>query len=636
MNNKSPQSDVAESASPIQLSAGPVTVLFEEHSSFLRTFSYQGKEAVRGIYAVVRDQNWNTVPQEVHILERKWDESSFSIEFEVICQQDEIDFRWHGSIRGNSEGTITFHFLGKAHSTFKRNRIGFCILHPLAGCVGKPCTIEHIDGNLIHSRFPVDISPHQPFHNLRSISHEVIPGVTATVLMEGDTFEMEDQRNWTDASFKTYCTPLALPFPAAVQKGDIVEQRITLSFQTTQQQVTRSLPKNTGPIRIQFPTTKVLVKPSIGFQIPEPCSIPKTQTCEYISQLQPEHLRADIRFDKVGWESDLVNALDLAEKTRSTCFAALHFTDTFQDQARAFTKLIAKDLKRVSLVALFQFGKIITPLEIPEFFQSLMPDPSFMVCAGTDAFFTELNRNRSVADSNLPLTYSINPQVHAFDSRSIMETLEAQPHTVSTARTFTHQPIVVSPITLKMRWNPNATGSERASASDRLPATSDPRQRTWFCAAWTLGSLAGLMTADNIAALTYFNTTGSAGLMEETPKKFNYPDFPSEPGEIFPVYHVFKSIAGCFPLPQVIVSSPDKIAALGLMTSEARPRLLLGNLLNEPQSVVIEDLADSFQVTFLAESQETQLEPTLLAPGHGKLTLPPYAIAQLDAIPHGA
>ena len=29
--------------------------------------------------------------------------------------------------------------------------------------------------------------------------------------MSGDSFEMEDHRNWTDASFKTYVRPLALP-----------------------------------------------------------------------------------------------------------------------------------------------------------------------------------------------------------------------------------------------------------------------------------------------------------------------------------------------------------------------------------------------------------------------------------------
>ena len=37
--------------------------------------------------------------------------------------------------------------------------------------------------------------------------------------MEGETFETEDQRNWSDASFKTYGTPLHLPFPVEVEEG---------------------------------------------------------------------------------------------------------------------------------------------------------------------------------------------------------------------------------------------------------------------------------------------------------------------------------------------------------------------------------------------------------------------------------
>lgn len=47
--------------------------------------------------------------------------------------------------------------------------------------------------------------------------------------MEGDTFEMEDQRNWTDASYKTYVRPLALPWPYLIAKGDAVDQTITLT-----------------------------------------------------------------------------------------------------------------------------------------------------------------------------------------------------------------------------------------------------------------------------------------------------------------------------------------------------------------------------------------------------------------------
>ena len=37
--------------------------------------------------------------------------------------------------------------------------------------------------------------------------------------MQGDIFEMEDQRNWTDASYKTYVRPLALPWPYTLPAG---------------------------------------------------------------------------------------------------------------------------------------------------------------------------------------------------------------------------------------------------------------------------------------------------------------------------------------------------------------------------------------------------------------------------------
>ena len=46
----------------------------------------------------------------------------------------------------------------------------------------------------------------------------------------GDVFEMEDQRNWTDASYKTYCTPLALPFPVEIPEGARISQSVTLTL----------------------------------------------------------------------------------------------------------------------------------------------------------------------------------------------------------------------------------------------------------------------------------------------------------------------------------------------------------------------------------------------------------------------
>src|SRR5207247_7392946 len=119
---------------------------------------------------------------------------------------------------------------GEARSDFQRNRIGFCVLHPSRECPGRPCVVEKADGTVERGIFPRFISPHQPFKEIRSIAHEVAPGVWAEVRFEGDVFEMEDQRNWTDASYKTYCTPLGLPYPVQVRCGDRVMQSVTLTL----------------------------------------------------------------------------------------------------------------------------------------------------------------------------------------------------------------------------------------------------------------------------------------------------------------------------------------------------------------------------------------------------------------------
>ena len=68
----------------------------------------------------------------------------------------------------------------------------------------------------------------QPFKEIRAIEHPVAPGVTARCLMTGDVFEMEDQRNWSDASYKTYVRPLALPWPYVMESGVRNHQSVEL------------------------------------------------------------------------------------------------------------------------------------------------------------------------------------------------------------------------------------------------------------------------------------------------------------------------------------------------------------------------------------------------------------------------
>ena len=73
------------------------------------------------------------------------------------------------------------------------------------------------------------------------------------------------------------------------------------------------------------------------------------------------------------------------------------------------------------------------------------------------------------------VSYTLNPQVHAFDNASMTETLAAQPETVRSARAIVgDRPLVVGPITLRPPFNPNATGPTR----NRRRASFPPRSIT--------------------------------------------------------------------------------------------------------------------------------------------------------------
>src|SRR6266436_4368568 len=202
---------------PLELRAGPLTMIFEPGSAFLRHIRLGDHEVLRAIYGAVRDQNWGTIPPVISNLKSDVNTDSFSLSFEVACQQREIDFFWRGLIRGEPTGQVSYTFEGQVRSPFQRNRIGLCVLHPIAECSGRPCLVQHADGTEEQGFFPKSISPHQPFFDLKAISYEVVTtGITARIEFAGEVFEMEDQRNWSDASFKTYSTPQSLPKPVTV------------------------------------------------------------------------------------------------------------------------------------------------------------------------------------------------------------------------------------------------------------------------------------------------------------------------------------------------------------------------------------------------------------------------------------
>ena len=248
-----------ETPRPLELRAGPLTMRFEPQTAFLRHLRLGDHEVVRAIYAAIRDQDWATITPQVAIHEQEVKADSFRIVFDAVCRRGHIDYFWRGTLTGDKDGRVRYVFDGEARSDFQRNRIGFCVLHPIVECAGKPVSIEHSDGSAENGVFPRDISPHQPFFDIKVISYEAAgTGISAKLEMDGDIFEMEDQRNWSDASFKTYCTPQSRPKPHPVRNGDRVQQSVAL---TLSGKVRSILPVNLGrPPQLSISTTPVVGK----------------------------------------------------------------------------------------------------------------------------------------------------------------------------------------------------------------------------------------------------------------------------------------------------------------------------------------------------------------------------------------
>ena len=212
---------------PIEVAAGPVRLTIENGA--VRWVGLHGVEIVHGIYGAVRDAGWGTIEPRFESYEAAIEDEAFELRFRAACvrEADGIDFAWTGTISGSRDGTIRFEFDGIARRPFMATRIGLCVLHPLRQA-GRPVEVTTLFGRL-RGNFPELITGYMPFSNVREIRQD--PGRRHETLIEfaGDVFQMEDQRAFTDASFKTFSRPLELPQPYQVDAGTAVRQTVTIA-----------------------------------------------------------------------------------------------------------------------------------------------------------------------------------------------------------------------------------------------------------------------------------------------------------------------------------------------------------------------------------------------------------------------
>jgi len=622
-----------------ELRAGPLVARLEGID--LRYIRIGGVEAVRRLFVAVRDASWGTIPPQVSDMKVEAYADSFRVAFEAFHEAGELRFRWRGELAGGADGTLDCRLDGVAESDFEYNRIGFCVLHPRENA-GRPYRAGTPDGELTGTlpeligaqRFE-DGKIWPLFPSYDRIDIELEDGLWARFEFEGDLFEMEDQRNWTDASFKTYSTPITLGWPHRVSAGQEIRQRVRLTFEGKAKEAAEP----GGPIRIELGDRTGGRLPALGLGTASHGAPLSRREVELLQALRLDHVRADVHPGEEDWQAELRRAIDDSRALDVPLELALFLGDGPEEQLEAVAEAV--EGAYVVRFLVFKDGEVVTGPRWVRLARERLGE-AFLAATfagGTDQWFTELNRERPDLNGLDAVAYSVNATVHADDDTSVMETPTAQGDTVRSARALSNGlPVLVGPVTIRPRlWPFGSYGS------GELPFQVDTRQCSLFGAAWTLASAKHLAEA-GAGAVTYFETTGWRGTVE-TKAGPPRPDlFPSRAGTAFPLYHVLADLAEWKEgdIVEAGSSAPLAVEALGVRGRDGL-HILLANLTASAESCTVGPLpAKRLSIRRLDETTAAaagerpeefreQREAVEAPAGHLTLELAPYAVVRIDA-----
>ncbi len=554
-----------------QLHAGKLSCLYENGN--LRYIRVGSCEIIRLVYAAVRDQNWLTATHRIENETIEQGTESFRITYTSLHELGDIRYQMEVLIEGKADNSLVYKVKGEALSDFLRNRIGICIHHPISHFAGQSVKVTRPNGSWYQVTCPQLVNPHQPLLSVQSMEWSPMEGLTARLDFSGETFETEDQRNWSDASFKTYSTPLILPHPIAVQAGDCIEQAIQLQVDSA-----ITIDSTLEHVHIELLDTSYPF-PKIGYtRSPQPLT---DADIALLTQVPFDHYRVEIHFSH-NWQEVLKTALAEARQLNTKLELVCFFGEEVLPEVDALLVALQSHTEHIANMMLLASDQAIIPHKRLEKITHKLKGflPTEKVGTGTNEFFAELNRSREFSEDVGFLSYSLNPQVHLSDTRVLIENLEAQHHTLQTALSFANgKAIHVSPVTLRIRNYPEAN-----RYTGTLPSNVDTRQYSEFAAAWTLLSIKHLAQARQI---TYYETVGMRGIMQGAQPPEDPDVFQTQPGDVFPIYTYLKQLKSLQPRAIIPTTSSQPLVADALVvaSAEGKQTAFVINFAEEPQTV---------------------------------------------------
>lgn len=499
------------------LNAGKLRIQFM--SGNLGSIYLDGVEVLRGISYLVRDANWGTCPARITGLKTARGKGGTEVRYTSITETEGARLTMQALIH-ISPGEVSFHARATPDGDIRTNRTGFVVLHAINGVAGRPVTVTHTDGSVERARFPKVISPAQPFFDIRALEHSPAPGLKAHVRMEGQKFEMEDQRNWTDASYKTYVRSLFDPWPYVLKAGETFEQSVTLTLKGSS--------KRSG-VKAAKQAAALVKVPEIGIAIGPDEVEASLRQVKLLKRLAPRHLTFTIgglngsggelnstciAYGRLAEASGVPVTLEIVLPARAAASEEMAEMAAAVESAGLAPKRVVvthiHDLKSFQPTDKRPWGPTYEEMAAA----ARQHFPQAEIGGGMISFFTELNRKRPPAGVFDFITHAICPIVHDASDEAVMQTLEALPHVFASGRSFIGKtPYHLGPSSIGARLNPYGASLASNPLSRRMClAPNDPRQFTAFAVTWNKAVILSAAQA-GLASVTLSALTGPRGLV---------------------------------------------------------------------------------------------------------------------------
>ena len=453
----------------------------------IRNITYDGAQIIDLLYTAIRPLDWSTLSPDEHSEDTQIIGNDCVITITdvftgVMTAQTKV------ILSDSNTFSVDYELQGLAE--YPISRWGVCICLNTADWMGSSV---HSSGNtyslmeniapqqvvdgVIQGLFPASFEMHFVAPDKRFIK----------ALSSGKVLEAEDQRNWTDNTYKIYSGSLSEPLPFIINAGSSWKQSVKFEVG--------------APSQVASDPEKILIReiealPSIGLQFNGDSLLAPDDLEKAFILLGIDHLRVNeesLTPQKVATtaSSGLILEAALLSSNSGVELKAdvLNLNQRVPDGSRL---LIQRDSREV-----------VDANDLPEnkSLNTFIP--------GSDAYLVDLHKAKH--DFGNSVSYSMAPTIHSSDTESIFKTLATQKESVEFARKYLAPQVSISPITFSMRGNPHSGHSK-----DQRLIYTEPEMalhvRSIEGAAWTLGSIFALASAGAFSG-TWHELFGEFGVI---------------------------------------------------------------------------------------------------------------------------